>query len=502
MFSRAVHAPEFPKGLTWLNTKQPLTIEQLKGHVVLLDFWTYCCINCIHVLPDLKWLEHKYADKPFVVIGVHAAKFANEKDDRNIESAIARYEIEHPVVVDNDHRIWDEYAIHSWPSFILLDTEGRVATKASGEGLRDALDEAIGKLLQQAEKDGALADEPLDLKPPTPIAAHLLKFPGKISFSEGGQYLHIADSNHNRILRCKMKSDTEAEVVEIIGSGDAGAKDGSFEEAMFFRPQGVRAVGHKLYVSDTENHLIREVDIQARTVTTIAGTGTQALGRLQSGPGTHVALNSPWDIAYHNDSLYIAMAGSHQIARLDLNTKDIEPYAGNGRENIVDDFRMNAQLAQPSGISVHDDYLYFADSEVSALRRIGFEDEQVETLIGHGLFDYGHHDGDFAQARLQHALGVSATSSAIYIADTYNHAIRRADLKTRRITTIVGKKDEKGNDRGASCMIGDKACDILPLYEPNDVVARGKKLYISDTNNHLIRLFDLEKMTLEDVKIS
>ncbi|MFN8711180.1 MAG: thioredoxin family protein, partial [Planctomyces sp.] len=111
-------------GAEWLNTSRPLSIRDLRGKIVLIDFWTYCCINCMHVLPDLKYLEEKYPDQ-LVVIGVHSAKFENEKLSQNIRDAIQRYEIRHPVVNDNEMLIWRKFGTRAWPTLALIDAEGR-----------------------------------------------------------------------------------------------------------------------------------------------------------------------------------------------------------------------------------------------------------------------------------------------------------------------------------------------------------------------------------------
>ncbi|MBI4457982.1 redoxin domain-containing protein [Candidatus Uhrbacteria bacterium] len=475
-----MRAPEFPSSAVWINAVKPLRLADLKGQVVLLDFWTYCCINCIHVMPDLKYLEHKFAGRPVVVIGVHSAKFENEQEVGNIESAVARYEIEHPVLVDNEHIVWNAYGVRAWPTFVLIDAEGVIRAQGSGEGLRDALEKQIGDLLAEGEKKGFLGS-PLPTAAPRRAPAGTLSFPGKIAIDPGGKRLAIADSNHNRILLCVLETPEHAKIVEAIGTGSVGAADGGFSAAQFNHPQGLCFAGEKLYVCDTENHLLREVDLAEKTVTTLAAGAT---------------LNSPWDVAWRDGELYVAMAGSHQIWRLDLASGRIEPWAGNGRENIVDGDRRNAELAQPSGLSLFGDELYFADSEVSALRVCHLKSGEVETLVGTGLFDFGFRDGAFDAALLQHCLGVCAADGKVYVADAYNHAVREADLAARTVKTLVGRmKDKK------VCMIGDAACELLPLSEPNDVELVGRKLYIADTNNHLIRVLDLPTMALKDVKV-
>src|SRR5213594_2479611 len=146
-----VNAPEFPDGMEWLNTERPLSIRQLKGKVVLLDFWTYCCINCMHIIPDLKKLERKYPNE-LVVIGVHSAKFENEKNTENIRRIVLRYEIEHPIVNDADFAIWRAYAVDAWPTRFLIDPAGYVIGKLSGEGGYEALDQVIGETIADFRK--------------------------------------------------------------------------------------------------------------------------------------------------------------------------------------------------------------------------------------------------------------------------------------------------------------------------------------------------------------
>lgn len=488
-----VRAPEFPKDSVWLNTDRPLSLEALRGHVVLLDFWTYCCINCIHVLPDLAYLEKKYEAEPFVVIGVHSAKFHNEQDPENIRNAIARYEIEHPVYVDSDHRVWDAYVVNAWPTFILIGADGRVVAKGSGEGLRDALDRYIGEALADARDRGILAKRRIDIRRP-PLPEHPLSFPGKLAFHPTSGHLFVTDSNHNRIMELKVNGN-RAKIVQIIGSGRIGAEDGHFDTATFYRPQGLAVTERFVYVCDTENHMIRRLDLVSRTVETLAGTGEQAHWGATGGHGPATPLNSPWDCTLVGDhQLYIAMAGPHQLWKLDLSTQQVNVFAGSGWENIVDGPAERAQLAQPSGIAHDGKRLYFVDSEVSALRTCDLQTGDVNTLIGRGLFVFGLKDGDFDSALLQHPLGLDVVGNQVYIADTYNHAIRVAHLPTRRIETLITRSDAK------TCRIGDESCAVLPLNEPNDVRFHENKLYITDTNNHLIRVYDLHTRKLETLE--
>lgn len=496
MTTRAV---PFPEHSTWLNTPTPLSLADLKGHVVLLDFWTYCCINCIHVLPDLTYLEEKYQNEPFVVIGIHAAKFDNEQNPAHVRSAIERYEIQHPVISDSDHTLWRAYGVHAWPTLILLDTEGTIRGQASGEGNRDIIDNAIGKLLNEGKKHKTLTTQPLLLRHQQKKNTQTLSFPGKIAANQEKNQLIISDSNNNRVVICEREDPTHLTICSIVGSGIGGAEDGPGEKASFKHPQGICLHKGDIYICDTENHLIRRVRNKGKKnqVKTIAGVGEQGnLREYAIYEATLTALNSPWDILSHGENLYIAMAGSHQIWKLTPHTGELQPYAGTGGENIRDGWRKSADLAQPSGLHREGKVLYIADSEVSAIRCLDLQTEQVSTLVGNGLFEFGFEDGTCEEALLQHPLGVYAEGETLYIADTYNHAIRIIDTKSCTISTLVGKNKEKN-----TCTIENKDCTILPLYEPNDVLLWGDTLYITDTNNHLIRAYNRSTKTLSDVQI-
>lgn len=486
-----VHAPEFTPGLEWLNTEQPLTLKALRGKIVLLDFWTYCCINCMHVIPDLKRLEHDFPNE-LVVIGVHSAKFAGERDTDNIRQAILRYEIAHPVVNDWQMQIWQQYAVRAWPTLVLIDPEGRIAAATSGEGVYEPLHQAITKLITTFAAKGTLDRRALTMRPERladPDAP--LSFPGKIIANAASDRLFIADSNHHRILELELHS---GKVVRSIGAGTRGRIDGAAAQATFLHPQGLALDGSQLYIADTENHLIRRVDLATGVVTTIAGTGLQAQRRMQPGPGLATTLNSPWDLAVHNGALYIAMAGAHQIWRLDLTTGDLAPHAGSGREDLHDGPWDTAALAQPSGLAADAASLYFADSEVSAIRRIPLAPGgRVETLFGAGLFAFGDRDGTIGTARLQHPLGVVWHQDTLYIADTYNNKIRRADLRNRVLDTVAGT-GSAGHDDGDTT--------TATFDEPAGLTIAGDILYVADTNNHAIRTIDLHTHQVQTLSLT
>lgn len=486
-------AKDFPKGFTWLNTDRPLSLNDLKGHVVVIDFWTYCCINCMHTLPDLEWIEKKYQGRPVIVIGVHSAKFNNEQEAGNIREAIGRYEISHPVVVDRDMEIWQSYNVSGWPTIAIIDPKGNVVYQQSGEGQRENIDDVIAVLLDR-NKD-ILAKGPIEIKKSKSVLpSRLLSYPGKISLSPDGRMLAISDSNHNRIL---VVNAANGKIIYKVGGDAKDLRDGNFEQACFFRPQGVLWVGEKkIYVADTENHALREIDLQTKTVKTLAGNGKQGHWLHSPQDGKVTELSSPWDLAHDNGFIFIAMAGLHQIWAYHIDTGRIGPFAGSGYENIVDGSLSEAQFAQPSGLAIFNNYLFVADSEVSAIRRIDLGSKVVQTAVGEGLFVFGHKDGPLDLAKLQHPLGVACDGNRIYVADTYNHAIRLIDLAGQQISTLVGRPEMK-----TVCNIDDPSCDTLGLYEPSDVELRNNLLYIVDTNNHLIRIFDLEKKVLQTLTL-
>jgi thiol-disulfide isomerase/thioredoxin len=486
------NAPEFPHEFAWVNTDRPLLIHnELKGNVVVLDFWTYCCINCMHILPDLEYLEHKYAGQPVTIIGVHSAKFDNEGDRRNILQACQRYDIAHPVIIDENHRIWSEYTVNSWPTLMVIDPEGKVVGRLSGEGNREALDAVICSLLEEGKERGTLASAPpqFERKARVPSASGLA-FPGKVLAEPSGKYLFISDSNHDRVIIANPAGN----VIAIAGSGRKGNSDGSFTQAEFHNPQGLAydAAKNVLYIADTDNHLIRKLDLSAKTVETISGTGRQEYDRTGGKRGREQGLNSPWDLTLVGDKLFIAMAGPHQLWVLDLNDMTAQAWVGSGREDIVDSPGMSAALAQPSGIVQKGEWLYFADSEVSAVRRANLNTKKVETLIGSGLFDFGDREGEFSKALLQHPLGVAVYGNDILVADTYNHKIKRLNEQAKRITTIAGNDEPEpiARDRGE-----------LSLYEPGGISVLNDSLYIADTNHDRVVVFDLKNNSWHELNL-
>lgn len=482
-----VRAPEITGGRGWLNTDKPLSLAALKGKFVLLDFWTYGCINCIHIIPDLKKLEEKYANQ-LVVIGVHSAKFQNEKETENIRRIILRYEIEHPVYNDADFSVWQSYGVRAWPTQVLVDPAGYVVGSVSGEGNYEVINNTLAKLTDEFRKRGELNEQPLQLVLERAKVGDLpLAFPGKILADPTKDRLFIADSNHNRLVITKL----DGSLIETIGTGDSGAADGAFDTATFYRPQGLALSGDLLYVADTANHLIRRVDLKTRSVQTVAGTGKQSLEYFKEGPARAIALSSPWDLQLVGGKLYIAMAGPHQIWQLDLEKNQVSTFAGSGREARLDGPLLEAGFAQPSGIASDGKKLYVADSESNIIRAIDLADGNVKTLVGGDLFEFGDIDASGDDVRLQHPLGLVLLGGKVLIADTYNHKIKELDPKQLSVTTLLGT-GKPGQMDGTS----------PSFYEPAGLTVANGKLYVADTNNHAIRVVDLKSKQTSTLRIN
>ncbi len=508
-------------GRNWLNTGgKTLDLEALRGKIVLLDFWTFCCINCLHVLDELRPLEEKYSDV-LVTVGVHSPKFEHEADPVALASAVERYEIHHPVLDDPELATWKAYTARAWPTLVVVDPEGYIVAHLSGEGHADGLAVLLEELVAEHEAKGTLhrGDGPYVAPVPT---SGTLRFPGKATQLDNGNYL-VVDSGHHRLV--ELRPDLET-VERVIGSGTKGYLDGVAEIAQFNEPQGVAVLppslawqlGYEAVVADTVNHRLRGVTLSSGYVQTVAGNGVQRLldagparvtesgagvwaeastaGAHDAGPadfaadaldvgvlgvGAGVSLSSPWDVVWSEklQRVVIAMAGTHQIFAFEPLSGEVSILAGSGLEGLLDGVAEEAWFAQPSGLAVDaEDNIWVADSETSALRRLvlGESGVTVESAVGKGLFDFGFRDGEATDARLQHPLGVTVLpDGSVAVADTYNGAVRRYDPATKAVSTLA---------RG--------------LAEPSDVVVvypEGGEplLVVVESNKHQLVLVPIPK---------
>jgi thiol-disulfide isomerase/thioredoxin len=461
-----VRAPELT-GRAWLNTGgHDVTLRELRGKIVLIDFWTFCCINCMHVLDELRPLEEKYADV-LVTIGVHSPKFAHEADPAALASAVERYSVDHAVLDDPELTTWRQYAVRAWPTLVVVDPEGYVVAQLSGEGHAHSLDAVVAELVAEHKARGTLhrgdgpyvAPEPPDTQ---------LRFPGKVLPLPGGTFL-VSDTGHHSLVEIAADGET---VLRRIGSGERGLVDDS-TSVRFSEPQGLcllpdevrQWVGYDVVVADTVNHSLRMIRLEDGRVTTVAGTGGQWMPGdpepSESDPA--VPLSSPWDVVWSPalHEVVVAMAGIHQLWTFDPVTPALSIWAGTRNEGLLDGPVGDAWFAQPSGVAIGaNGLLWLVDSETSSLRCVSHG--AVETVVGQGLFDFGHVDGPGAKALLQHPLGLAVLpDGSVAVADTYNGAVRRYDPAAAEMSTLA-----------------------TGLAEPSDVVVVDGDLVVVESAGH------------------
>jgi sugar lactone lactonase YvrE len=388
-------------------------------------------------------------------------------------------------------RLWREYAVRAWPTLVFVDPENRVITRHEGEINPEEAKQLIEEMIQEFEAENLLNHQPLHFTRETAPRA-VMAFPGKLAVDASANRLVVSDSTHHRLL----EMDLTGKIRQVIGYGEAGKANGSFTQAQFNRPQGVTLDGDILYVADTENHMIRRVDLTAQQVETIAGTGEQAgmTSTTMRGPALEAALSSPWDLVCSGNRLYIAMAGTHQIFVYYLDRQEIEPFAGTGHEDIRDGTREEAFFAQPNGLSLDDNRtLFVADSEASAVRAVSLTGtENVITLVGTGLFDFGDVDGVGESALLQHVQAVCFVDGLLYLADTYNNRIKTLNPQTREVKSFAGN---------GTAGFQDGVLHEAQFNEPAGLAAANGKIYVADTNNHAIRVIDIAEGTVETLTV-
>lgn len=442
----------------------------------------------MHVIPQLRELEAHFHDQ-LVVIGVHSAKYTTEGRDDHLGDAVRRLHIDHPVVNDREMRIWNEYAVRAWPTLMFVGPDGRVIGKHEGEFDPDSMLVAVTQMIDEAAHAGDLQSLSFDLiTAPEPVTS-TLSYPTAVHVSEGR--VVIVDTGNHRII----VADVGGHVREVIGNGEPAFHDGPASIASFQAPHGLDVAGDTIYVADTENHAIRAIDLLSGDVRTLAGTGEIAHSYGSGGRLLETALRSPWDLVLVDETLFISMAGNHQLWMLRLGGDEIRRYAGTGHEGKKDDRVPRAWLAQPSGITRYGDALIFADAETSSIRTSATTAEgDVETLVGMDLFDWGDIDGDLGDALLQHTTGVAfdPDTGLVYISDTYNNKIKRLDSEKRTITTLAGTGDPAHADGPG---------EVAAFYEPHGLSVYDGKLFVADTNNHAIRVVDLESCRVSTLDV-
>ena len=440
-----VRAPRLQGAGGWINTDRPLDLIALRGRVVVLDFWTFACVNCLHVIDELRVLEAAYPDD-VVVIGVHSPKFAYEAEHSAVVAAVDRLDIRHPVLDDPELATWRQYAVKAWPTLVVIDPEGYVVAQAAGEGQVSALAAIIAELLESHRAQGSLrTGSAVTAVRPAPTGP--LYFPAKAvalpaaRTGRDADSILVADAGRHGLTELGADGDT---VLLRIGTGERGHLDGPGEQAQFAEPSGLTVlppdvavqVGYDVLVADTANHLLRGLRLSDHVVTTVADLATVELDTVT---GRVPGVMSPWDVAWWpaTGTAVVAAAGVHLLLSFDPRSGAVTRLAGTTVEGLRDGPALDGWLAQPSGLAIDGQRVWFADAETSALRWLDL-DGRLHTAVGEGLFDFGHVDGPAAQARLQHPLGVVVLpDGSVAIADTFNGAVRRFDPVTGTVTTLA-----------------------------------------------------------------
>lgn len=465
---------EFPTTLEWVNTSHVPTAESLRGRVTLLYFWTFDCVNCVNLLADLNWLEHRYHDG-LCVIGVHTPRYSGQRSAGAVLKAVNRHHLRHPVASDPNFLLWQHFGVQAWPSVVLLDAHGRPAAIFTGEGQRQEIDRRIASLLDDAIAQDVRVYEPWPAvgrpEPRLPLA-----FPARVLAT--AEALYIADTAHHRVLETTL----EGRIKRQFGSGNAGYWDGRLVDCGLSSPQGLALGKDSLYIADTGNHAIRRVRLLSGEVETVAGTGRCGRERPNLHPDpTAVSLCAPVDVLLHNEHVYFTLAGQHQVWDLDLPRRTLDILAGSGRYGLEDGPGAYASFCQPAGLTVLGQVLIVADAGAGAVRAIRLLDRQVNTIIGAGPWEFGDVPGKRDVARLQHPHGVAADPRGlVFVADSYNSKLKAINLKT-----------------------GEMRAFNLPyrFHEPEGVSLGQGALWVANTNAHEIVRVDLQNGSCQRIAV-
>lgn len=469
-------AGELPEDLNWVNSHAQPTLNALRGNVVILHFFTSSCLHCLASLTALKLLAQRH-DETVAVLSIHCPKYPREFDNAALQKAVNRAHIRHPVAQDRGFAVWHQFNIAAWPSAVVLDPQGNVLERAQGLRQIQALDETIEEYISKANPNLFRPTEYPEWSQAGREPKMTLQFPMGVAVTD--EHLYVADSGHNRIIEATHSG----RILRTFGSGAPGLWDGTGRESGFDSPGAIVVNGGHIYVADVGNHVLRRLNLLSGEVITIAGTGKNGFAVPQTpAEATSVPLNYPLGMAISGDTLFFSAAGNNQIWQLDLSDHTVELLAGNGLPQMHNATGGSASFNSPRGLTLAGETLLVADSQNGAVRAVNCQSRHVSRLAGTGPFKSGDEDGDFVRARFQlpTAVATDPTKGAVFVADTFNNAIRRMDVKARKISTV--KFDYR-------------------LHQPQALAIHEGNLWIANTNAHELVKLDPETGDFECVDL-
>ena len=367
----------------WVQGK-PILISSDMKKPLLLDFWTFGCMNCLNIIPDLKLLENMFGDD-LDIVSIHTPKFEKEQNIKSLKKSLDFLDISHSVIADNDACLWDAYAVKAWPTWILVDPSGYVALHEQGEGHLQKFAQAIQSFIDVPAKEEPFVSTKKDMSV-------------------------IEVSKDWMTIGCQSELD--------IYTGDKKVKT----VKGFSMISGLLIVDDTVFVADRYRGEVSIIDLNS-----------YAQKILVKG------LRAPYGLEFIHSNLFISLAGSHKITVVNLDTLQTQEIAGNGFEGLRDGVGDQVLLAQPQALAFDEDRLWFLDTETSSLRyMLGRE---VFTEFGEGLFSFGddnkklllQHPQDMTLGRYGDGCGVGR----LFIADTYNDKIKVYDPEDKSMQTLV-----------------------------------------------------------------
>jgi len=466
-------APELSDALEWINV-DPVRLSECGGRVVVLAFFNQASAYSQNLIDTLHHFALKHPQQ-LQVIGIHVPKYPFEREAARVADGVGRLGIRFPVASDPNYVAWQHYGIHGWPSLAIIDAGGGLRQVLAGEVVPQLVEETLQPLLSEAPMP--LDGGPLAIAGRRQPGTATLHHPAGIAIGE--ERLYIADAGHHQVLECNL----HGRVLTRYGTGHAELVDGSPEECAFDAPHGLLLHREALYVADTGNHALRRINLRTGRVETLAGSGRP--GTL-TGPRIEnpleADLDRPWGLALDGERLYVSLAGQNQVWAWETSTGALVHVAGSGQFGHADGNARSARMAHPAGLAVLQNTLYILESGSASLRRLSFNDGQLRTLVGGGLFEFGHEDGPRERASLTcpQGLALQVDSPVLWLTDAGNDRVRTLRLGGGAVATARIEHTLRG---------------------PAAIASGAGAIWLVNTDAHQILRMDLESGEVAEVEV-